>query len=561
MSQPYLPFPVISGNLFPQFDSLNTLTTYQESNKESKGNVKISERVKFIDNMLEGLSITRQREYLEECISLFSSSSPDYLYAFYKECVCKLAEIYKSQGYSDRLEKVSKTFGANGRKRGGNKEDITSNFSSSSKFKQFINFFPNTNLERVLLSFSKEFLDDLANIIKSNFTKISIDKLATPLSSLGIIWFIPRLIRNTYLMLKHLIYNGNLDYVGQYFSDWLNDISWLMTNAISFGIGTHLFLSPWAVFLGPGGIYLSAVMGGIDILNTAVKSCLKINKINRILDNNNQKIIEYCTDLGIEYNYDLFALLNKVNELEKNSSDGEKLKKIISLKVLVNTQSRLQAKKDYVKHDLTIGIMLTCAISVGVALLAIPNPVTALVGSAIVLSSYAMYQYTKKKYLPKKEIQLSINPLEQLHLKLVEYVDETIERLSKKIKKGDSLPVLEKKLNEYKRIKEILKSSYNELEDDIFIDCMKDVMKVSKISRGLFEPTSYKELKSILKTFNTPWTNATYDSKIIGNYKNLINSFVNSSASPENSRFLFFSHGIKIQCLPLIPCRLSYAAP
>ncbi|MCF6766251.1 hypothetical protein L3V82_10745 [Thiotrichales bacterium 19S3-7] len=513
MSQPYLPFPVISGNLFPQFDSLNTLTTYQESNKESKENVKISERVKFIDNMLEGLSITRQREYLEECISLFSSSSPDYLYAFYKECICKLAEIYKSQGYRDRLEKLSKTFGANGRKRGGNKEDITSNFSSSSKFKQFINFFPNTNLERVLLSFSKEFLDDLANIIKSNFTKISIDKLATPLSSLGIIWFVPRLIRNTYLMLKHLIYNGNLDYVGQYFSDWLNDISWLMTNTISFGIGTHLFLSPWAVFLGPGGIYLSAVMGGVDILNTVVKSCLKINKINRILDNNNQNIIEYCTDLGIEYNYDLFALLNKVNELEKNSSDGEKLKKIISLKVLVNTQSRLQAKKDYVKHDLTIGIMLTCAISVGVALLAIPNPVTALVGSAIVLSSYAMYQYTKKKYLPKKEIQLSINPLEQLHLKLVEYVDETIERLSKKIKKGDSLPVLEKKLNEYKRIKEILKSCYNELEDDIFIDCMKDIMKVSKISRGLFEPTSYKELKSILKTFNTPWTNATYGSK------------------------------------------------
>ncbi|APS52325.1 hypothetical protein AVI50_15790 (plasmid) [Piscirickettsia salmonis] len=208
--------------------------------------------------------------------------------------------------------------------------------------------------------------------------------------------------------------------------------------------------------LGPGGIALVVGIYAFEIFTLAVKAYTKIQKINRIIKNVNENIQTTCAELGLEAASGIQELRRQIAEIEQQFAiksayfskfgiidrssklDEKKLKIIINkkeqvqkLKDLIEIKEKLTLKKSYLLHDQLSKVGIATALFAGIAL-ALTGPIGAVIGASLVVLTCTVQYWVNHHYLPKKEVQLTYDPLELLHTKLNKHIHTQLEALTKK---------------------------------------------------------------------------------------------------------------------------------
>ena len=247
--------------------------------------------------------------------------------------------------------------------------------------------FPKYNFDRLALLRIKRLADAWAEVAKSEIFKNTIDKSNLFLSILGVIWYLPRFMRNTYILLKHLFtadFSSLSDYWKKHWFDWCNDAAWIATGLITLGISSHWYLAGASAALGPGGIILTVSLYAFDVINAAIKAQTKLNKIDRA--------INQLRKLKIERNLNYYE--NQIKKLEKY--------------------------RDFVKRDQLTKIIGTIGLLAGMALM-LTNPIGVAIGASLVILTITAQWWMKNKYIPNKEIQYHHDPFELIHKDLLQF--------------------------------------------------------------------------------------------------------------------------------------------
>ncbi|MCF6764520.1 hypothetical protein L3V82_01960 [Thiotrichales bacterium 19S3-7] len=542
----------------------------------------------FLEELYEGLTLTEQRELSEELFALYSPSSKDR--KLYYSLLENYSSILNQLNYEDRQESLNKVI-ETVKKRHGNPEkpnpaDIIVNTKGHlSKLKHGsgawvgVDFFPEWNNSRLLALRLQKLADAIAQALNSDALKNSIDKANPAISLLGIVWYIPRFFRHTALIIKHTKKSGNLDYARKHAFEWFNDLAWLVTGAMTFGMSTGLYLAPLTSALGPGGIYLTVALYGFDCLNQAIKSHQKIQKMNRILNKLDSKINQLYNDLD-DYNLnrnlsstDKIKQIEQVrnNELqwvkqretrlkqyakveqfdsstlkkeyEKLHHKKQNLTKLNKLSSALEMRERIKLRKRYTKREQWSKLGISAGLFIGMAVSLIGGPTAPVIGSAIVLATCAIQHYANNYYLPKEEIRFSYDPLEELHNRLTKHCEGQIEKLTLALHEiepnSKEYDRSEHKLNRYAEMQSRLKDWQDadiRKTDELF-QTMQRIIETSQLQRKRnIEPASAKELKNILRVFDIQWETKKYDLNIENQFRKDIRAFIDITTyrSPAN---------------------------
>ncbi|ALA24241.1 hypothetical protein AVI51_14505 [Piscirickettsia salmonis] len=510
-----------------------------------------------IDDLLRGLSASRQRELLEELTAVYnSSSSRQHLNTEARE---KYRQLLRKFGYMNRLQQFDKT------------EGEYSSLNHGLGPWPGVQFFPNWNYTRLLLLRFRRQAQAIANAFHSNVFNRNLGRreVGIGFSILGVVWYLPRLLRHTALSLKHLFSNekSSSDYFKKYWFQFFNDLIWAATGAITLGIGTGWYLGPWAAALGPGGIILTVALYAFDVVNMVAKAYTKIRKMNRIISHTNEQIQGICLELALPYSADIDTLRRIIAEAEAkiyqmqgqrtSQLEGsnitpeivsrfvfqnitEEMKKLQQLKDLLDIKERTLLRKSYVKYDQFSKVGITVGLLAGMVLM-LTGPIGAAVGAGVVLVTCGIQYWLNHYFLPKKEVQLASDPLELLHLKLNSHVDKQIIKLNEELqylKNGPEKKQTNDKLLMYMRARGALNHWKGRLErnsdSSILLRAAALTMDASKIRRkGTGAPASYKDLKSALKHFSTPWRDAFKDTQ--AQFSPLLKDFSASSKVKPNA--------------------------
>ncbi len=503
-----------------------------------------------IDDLLNGLSQTRERELLEELYSAYSSSSvrrPIFI-----DIENRYSQILKDLDYKDRLQKVKSTEGSNSRLKNG-----IGPWPG-------VKFFPERNTTRLFILRLKRQTDAIAAALHSNVLKNTVDKTNLGFSMLGIIWYLPRFLRHTALILKHMATNkkNRSDYFRKFWFEWFNDMAWIATGIITLGISTGWYLAPWSAALGPGGLALTVALYAFDVLNAAAKAYTKIRKLNRIIANVNQKIEIACWELELNCNQNIEDLHNAIENKRqriaaeinrtlaklKGSPDEDTknhLHRLLhqqdtvgKLKDLVEIKQRMELKKTYLKYDQWSKVAVATGLLAGMALM-LSGPIGVAIGAGIVLATCAIQYWVNHYYLPKKEVQLAYNPLELLHSRVSKHIESQIAKLTKLLENSNEShgktqvqTKTRQKLERYLQAQEVLvqweKNPRQDNATELLYQGIDLAMEASKIRRKRnITPASYKSLRSIVKTFSTPWREEYKQSETT--LRPLIDNFTQSS--------------------------------
>ncbi|MGJ3501192.1 hypothetical protein PsalN5692_00862 [Piscirickettsia salmonis] len=490
-----------------------------------------------IEDLLRGLSASRQRELLEELTAVYnSSSSRQHLNTEARE---KYRQLLREFGYMNRLQQFDKT------------EGEYSSLNHGLGPWPGVQFFPDWNYTRLLLLRFRRQAQAIADAFHSNVFNQNLGRreVGIGFSILGVVWYLPRLLRHTVLSLKHLLTNekSSSDYFKKHWFQFFNDLIWAATGAITLGIGTGWYLGPWAAALGPGGIILTVALYAFDVVNMVAKAYTKIRKMNRIISHTNEQIQGICAELALPYSADIDTLRRTIAEAEakiyqmqgQRTSQSEdsnitpemvsrfvfqnitgEMKKLQQLKDLLDIKERTLLRKSYVKYDQFSKVGITVGLLAGMVLM-LTGPIGAAVGAGVVLVTCGIQYWLNHYFLPKKEVQLASDPLELLHLKLNSHVDKQIIKLTEELqylKNGPEKEQTNNKLLMYMRARGALNHWRSRLErnsdSSILLRAAVLTMDASKIRRkGTGAPASYKDLKSALKHFSTPWRDAFNDAQ------------------------------------------------
>ncbi|MCF6775655.1 hypothetical protein L3V83_03605 [Thiotrichales bacterium 19X7-9] len=526
----------------------------------------------LLNDLCSGISVKEQRELYEELFTIYSSSSKDK--KLYHELLINYSNLLMQLNYQDRLASLNKVIKIVEKRHGNPEEPNPLNIFVNaeghfSKLKHGagpwvgVDFFPEWNYSRLLALRLKRLADAIAQALHSDALKNTIDKANPAISALGILWYVPRFLRHTSLIVKHTK-SGNLDYTRKHAFEWFNDLAWLATGTMTFGMSTGLYLTPLTSVLGPGGIYLTVALYGFDCLNQAIKSYQKIQKMNRIINKLDNKINSLCTELNI--NNDL-NLPNSINQLkQKNQSEEQRLKYYAKLKMnippekyqalakrknnikklesAIEMRDRIKLKKRYTKRQQWAKLGVAAGLFLGMAVSLIGGPYAPIIGAAIVIATCAAQYYAKNYYLPKEEIRFSYDPLEELHNRLTKHCEDQIEKLTKALESAEdgskTFDNTEHKLQRYQQIEMQLKQWQNAdtRDPNQLHQIMQDIIQSSQLQRKRnITPSSAKELKNILRVFDTQWETKSY--KYVNNdnisveeqFKNSIRNFVENTTN------------------------------
>ncbi|AKP73242.1 hypothetical protein Psal006b_02462 [Piscirickettsia salmonis] len=485
-----------------------------------------------IDDLLRGLSASRQRELLEELTAVYnSSSSRQHINTEARE---KYRQLLREFGYMNRLQQFDKT------------EGEYSSVNHGLGPWPGVQFFPNWNYTRLLLlRFSRQ-AQAIANAFHSNIFNRNLGRreVGVGFSILGVVWYLPRLLRHTILSLKHLLTNekSSSDYFKKYWFQFFNDLIWAATGAITLGIGTGWYLGPWAAALGPGGIILTVALYAFDVVNMVAKAYTKIRKMNRIISHTNEQIQSVCGELGLLFStsIDIESLYAYVKKQIQQGATEDELEKLNKLKDLLDIRERMLLRKSYVKYDQFSKVGITVGLLTGMVLM-LTGPIGAAVGAGVVLVTCGIQYWLNHYFLPKKEVQLAPDPLELLHLKLNSHVDKQITKLTEELqylRNGHEKEQTNHKLLMYMSARGALNRWRDRPERNndstMLLQAATLTMDASKIRRkGTGAPASYKDLKSALKHFSTPWRDAFKDTQ--AQFSPLLKDFSASSKVKSNA--------------------------
>ncbi|WP_230390179.1 hypothetical protein [Piscirickettsia salmonis] len=389
-----------------------------------------------------------------------------------------------------------------------------------------VQFFPDWNYTRLLLLRFRRQAQAIADAFHSNVFNQNLGhrEVGIGFSILGVVWYLPRLLRHTVLSLKHLLTNekSSSDYFKKHWFQFFNDLIWAATGAITLGIGTGWYLGPWAAALGPGGIILTVALYAFDVVNMVAKAYTKIRKMNRIIAHTNEQIQGVCGELGLLFStsIDIESLYTYVKEQIQQGATEDELEKLNKLKDLLDIRERMLLRKSYVKYDQFSKVGITVGLLAGMVLM-LTGPIGAAVGAGVVLVTCGIQYWLNHYFLPKKEVQLASDPLELLHLKLNSHVDKQIIKLTEELqylKNGPEKEQTNHKLLMYMRARGALNRWRDRPERNndstMLLQAAALTMDASKIRRkGTGAPASYKDLKSALKHFSTPWRDAFNDAQ------------------------------------------------
>ncbi|MCF6776035.1 hypothetical protein L3V83_05530 [Thiotrichales bacterium 19X7-9] len=454
-----------------------------------------------MDDFFKDLNINSlhgQRELYEELILTYNTSSKDS--KLYTNILSNYEDILKKLNYSNRLYLLNNQL---------NKK--TENFSNKLKngvgVSPIVNFFPEWNDTRLFALRIKRLADTIAQARQSGIFKNTIDKTNPLFSIFGILWYIPRFLRHTSLIIKHTAKSNSFDYARKFAFEWLNDLVWITTGIMTFGMSTGLYLTPLTSVLGPGGIGLTVALYGFDCLNQAVKSYQKVQKLNRIIKTLDKKITVLCDSLNIKNDSNLSTCIEKLKQQNQNNNNTL----VNQLKSTIEMRERIKLRKHYVKREQWIKLGVATGLFIGMAISLISGPIAPIVGASLVIATCASQYYAKKYYLPKQEIQYSYEPLEVLHNRLTKHCEKQIIKLQKLFNKCKTDTQehnnTNAKLNQYQQaLNELRQWSDNNRTSIQLQSILKDIISTSQIRRKHNTlPDSAKELKNILHAFDTSW--------------------------------------------------------
>ncbi|MCF6774945.1 hypothetical protein L3V83_00115 [Thiotrichales bacterium 19X7-9] len=458
-----------------------------------------------------------------------------------------------------------------------------------------VDFFPEWNYTRLLGLRLKQLADAITKALHSDALKSTIDKANPAISALGILWYFPRFLRHTALIVKHTKNSSNFDYARKHAFEWFNDLASITAGIITFGMSTGLYLAPLTSILGPGGIYLTVAIYGFDCLNQAIKSYQKIKKMNRIIKKIDNRIDSLCKDLNIHNDLNIINhihILKTKNKEEKHwikeeeqkiENDQTRLRyqsklgleipnerfdelrsrkqeltlrkntfiknhsqhlKLQKLEFAIEMRERIKLKKCYTKREQWTKLGVASGLFLGMAISLIGGPYAPIIGASIILVTCAMQYYAEHYYLPKQEIRFSYDPLEELHNRLIKHCEDQISKLEKTINKckvnTKEYDHTEYKLSCYEKIEQQLKQwqNSNYRNPDQLHDILQNIMLTSQIQRKRnYTPASAKELKNILRVFDAHWEIKKYKTLDNNDNGNLIeNKFKHSIRSFVDNR-------------------------
>ena len=528
---------------------------------------------KLLSDLCNGTSVKEQRELYEELFTIYSPSSKDK--KLYHELLINYSNLLMQLNYQDRLASLNKVIKIVEKRHGTPEETNPLNIVVNpeghfSKIKRGsgawvgVDFFPEWNYSRLLALRLKRLADSISQALHSDALKNTIDKANPAISALGVLWYVPRFLRHTSLIIKHTKNSGNLDYARKNAFEWFNDLAWLVTGTMTFGMSTGLYLTPLTSVLGPGGIYLTVALYGFDCLNQAIKSYQKIQKMNRIIHKLDNKINSLCADLNINNDSNLMTTINLLKQ--KNQAEEQRLKYSSKLKInippkkhqalidrknnikklesAIEMRDRIKLRKRYTKRQQWTKLGITAGLFLGMAISLIGGPFVPVIGSAIVIATCAAQYYAKNYYLPKEEIRFSYDPLEELHNRMTKHCEDQIEKFTKSLNQceDDSKEFIniQTKLTEYQQREKELKQWQDSDNRDAqqLHKTMQAIIETSQLQRKRnITPSSAKELKNILRVFDTQWETKSY--KHVNNYnitvekqfKNSIRNFVENTSN------------------------------
>jgi hypothetical protein len=341
-------------------------------------------------------------------------------------------------------------------------------------------------------------------------------------------------------------------------------MAWIATGIITLGISTGWYLAPWSAALGPGGLALTVALYAFDVLNAAAKAYTKIRKLNRIIANVNQKIEIACWELELNCDQNIENLHNAIENKRqriaaeinrtlaklKGSPDEDTknhLHRLLhqqdtvgKLKDLVEIKQRMELKKTYLKYDQWSKVAVATGLLAGMALM-LSGPIGVAIGAGVVLATCAIQYWVNHYYLPKKEVQLAYNPLELLHSRVSKHIESQIAKLTKLLENSNEShgktqtqvqTKTKQKLERYLQAQEALvqweKNPCQDNATELLYQGIDLAMEASKIRRKRnITPASYKSLRSIVKTFSTPWREEYKQSETT--LRPLIDNFTQSS--------------------------------
>lgn len=555
----------------------------------------------LLNDLCNDISTKEQRELYEELFTVYSSSSKNK--KLYHELLINYSNILMSLNYQDRQASLNKVIKTVEKRHGTPNEPNPLNILITakghvSKLKRGngawvgVDFFPEWNYSRLLTLRLKRLADSIAQALHSEALKNSIDKANPAISALGVLWYVPRFLRHTSLIIKHTKNSGNLDYARKNAFEWFNDLAWLVTGTMTFGMSTGLYLTPLTSVLGPGGIYLTVALYGFDCLNQAIKSYQKIQKMNRIINKLDNKINSLCADLNINNDSNLSHHISQLKQQSRQEQDwikqeeqkikGDEIrlryqsklnisipqeqfknlhlrkkqlhlrkktnltqhKKLNKLESSTEMRDRIKLRKRYTKREQWTKLGVAAGLFLGMAVSLIGGPYAPIIGAAIVIATCAAQYYAKNYYLPKEEIRFSYDPLEVLHNRLTKHCEDQIEKLNKALEKAeDGTKTYDNtghKLKQYLQMQSQLKQwQDNSTRDPNQLhQVMQDIISNSQLQRKRsITPASAKELKNILRVFDTNWESKKYkysnDAGIIieEQFKNSIRNFIENTAN------------------------------
>ncbi len=323
-----------------------------------------------------------------------------------------------------------------------------------------------------------------------------IDQL-NPLLSASILIYSPRLSLRVYNSFKHF-FRGNLDYFRRYHFEIVNDFAWLSTGVISFGMSTNLYLAGLASILGPGGLYLTVGLYLVDGLNA----------VGRLIQQ--RQAVVHTRKLLNQYQSGLVGQVQQlrgVGDEDGSARLSDVIERVDEIKHEVDCYHRYKTKENKARICVVAGLMVGMATTIA-------GPVGLAVGSGIVLMFCFMQHRVKTYYLPREEVALSPNASQLIYNKLLQFTDQQIVHLRKKLPKEYFFNKrrCREKIDAFLRARRALLLSDMEGHahgSEQLPSLIGHVYQASCLSRhNAGEPASLKKLRKLLKPFtDTAWVN------------------------------------------------------
>ncbi len=360
-----------------------------------------------------------------------------------------------------------------------------------SRAKRLAHVFITMNVVRLFLGRSLQEVDSI-QVLFPEPVKVSLSVAGHMLGMLGWIIYGFRLVRNIGCGLKNWYNTGSVDYFRQHKHEFVNDVAWIARGVICFGVATKLYLMTASKSLGPAGILLTLIVYALDMINAAWKYCDNIKNIDLSRRMLQEEISFYEGRKNEMYQQMLNEHTNGVQlpAYTDDESDSVDQKSIIQILIDLAEKKKLgrwQLCSDYINHqqlvklalaDKTLlsdkqraflsaysqlpqtiayakncvkrlpslrkyahilgrvnvgiagGYLLACGI-IALLIMTTTGPIGIAAGATVMLAMCGVEYYLKRKYLPRKQIELEYNAAELLHEKLVHHVVSQLEHLQK----------------------------------------------------------------------------------------------------------------------------------